>query len=232
MLRIFQSVLAKFGLLWASALLASVLALPSYAQELDFKTLEWEQKKSKKGVSIFVAAVPNSKFNAVQSHMIGKGNIHEYVALILDPAACPKWADLCKESRITEQVSEVESFIYTYNDLPFPASDRDVLANVKWRVNPATKTVSMHSSATQNILDKTKATRIEEAYAEWYFTQIGDNQVEVTGYAHINPNGNTPAWLTNMLLVSSPYKSLVGMAELINSGTYQDAHFEFIEKAQ
>jgi hypothetical protein len=209
-------------------ILLSTWANSSFSQ-VDGVNYDWELKSDKDGISVYTSTVPDSKFRAVRATMLIQGKASSLVALVMDNDACPRWADLCKESKTIETVSDTESYVYVYNDLPFPVKDRDVLTRVIWDHDLATGKVSMTSTATQDRHPKIeKAVRIKQAVSQWHFTPQDDGSVRVDNFAHIDPNGATPAWITNMLLVSSPYKTMKNMRELIESGQYADSKVAFL----
>ena len=205
--------------------LLAIIALffPLFVQaQLDGVSYEWSEKKNKNGISIFTSSVEGSVFKAVRGEMIVKGSVESLFALVEDMPACADWAALCKEARVEKRVSESETYVYIYNDIPFPVSDRDVYAHVVWTRDPNTQRLSMTSRARDGGTSKTKAVRLEDAVSQWHFTPNGDGTTKVENFAHIDPNGPTPAWLTNMMLVDSPYKTMVKMRKIIESGTYAD----------
>jgi len=210
------------------ALMASVFPLIASAQ-LDGVDYNWKEKKNKKGIAISTSSVEGSSFKAVRGEMVVKASVEALVALVEDMEACPDWAAMCKESRVEKRVSEKESFAYIYNDIPFPVTDRDVYTHVVWSRNPETKRVTMTSTATKGGTAKTKAVRIENAVSQWHFTPKGDGTTFVENFAHIDPNGPTPAWITNLMLVDSPYKSMNKMRSIVESGGYADTKVPFLE---
>ena len=71
------------------------------------------------------------------------------------------------------------------------------------------------------LVEKNKrAVRVVDAVTQWHFTPLDNGQVKVENYAHINPNGPTPAWLTNLLLVDTPYKTMRSMRQIVEAGDY------------
>lgn len=211
-------------------LVAAVLA-PSFAfAQLEGVSYQWEEKRNKSGIVIQTSEVAGSDFRAVRGEMTVKSSVSSLVALVEDLAVCPSWADLCKEARVEKRVSETESYAYIYNNIPFPVSDRDVYVHVVWSQEPETKRVSMTSTAAEGGTAKSKAVRIENAVSQWHFTSNGDGTTKVENFAHIDPNGPTPAWLTNMMLVDSPFKSMKKMREIVESGTYADVKVPFLDK--
>jgi hypothetical protein len=189
----------------------------------DPATLNWQLKQDKHGIRVYTAAVKGSKYRAIQSSVLIDASLHSIIALIRDSAACSKWADMCKHSEVHQNVSNSEYYVYTYNDLPFPIKDRDILAHVQWKNDPQNLVLSMLSSATSGVKEiNPKAVRLTHAVAKWQFTEQSDGSVLVENIAHVEPNGPIPAWISNRLMISSPYRTLLGMRRLAESGAYDN----------
>ena len=130
-------------------------------------------------------------------------------------------------------ISVTEQLVHIRNDIPFPVKDRDVVAKMQWLKSTDDNRVTMHSVAlgqkesVKHVAKQRGAVRIEQAVTQWHFTPLPDGRVRVENFAHIDPNGPTPAWLTNLLLVSSPFKTMQAMREIVESGEYQDAELRF-----
>lgn len=202
----------------------ATLLFPLLTQaQLEGVSYEWKGKKSNKGISISTSSVEGSSFKAVRGEMIVKASVASLFALVEDTSVCPDWAAMCKEARLEKRISESESYVYIYNDIPFPVSDRDVYTHVVWTRDPETNRISMTSTASKDGTPKTKAVRIENAVSQWHFTPNGDGTTTVENFAHIDPNGPTPAWITNMMLVDAPYKTMLRMRKIVESGAYADA---------
>ncbi|MEM7357513.1 MAG: START domain-containing protein [Pseudomonadota bacterium] len=210
-----------------TVLLALLLPFLATAQQegVDYT---WEDKRNKEGILIQTSSVKGSPFKAVRGEMTVKATVSSLVALVEDLPACPEWAALCREARLEKRVSPTESYAYIYNDIPFPVSDRDVYTHVVWTQDPETGKVSMTSIATEGGTPKTKAVRLENAMSQWHFTPNGDGTTKVENFAHIDPNGPTPAWITNMMLVDSPFSSMTEMRKIVESGGYADAEVPFL----
>ena len=213
----------KFTLILVVTLLFPLLA---HAQ-LEGISYDWKEKKNKNGISISTSSVEGSSFKAVYGEMTVKASVASLFALVDDMPACPDWAAMCKEAKVEKRISDSESYVYIYNDIPFPVSDRDVYTHVVWTLDSETKRVSMTSTASKGGTPKTKAVRLEDAISQWHFTPNDDGTTKVESFGHIDPNGPTPAWITNLLLVNSPYKTMLRMRTIIESGAYSDAVVPF-----
>lgn len=188
----------------------------------------WEDKRDKKGILIQTSAVKGSPFKAVRGEMAVQASVSSLVALVEDLDVCPEWSAFCKEARLEKRISPTESYAYIYNDIPFPVSDRDVYTHIVWTQDAETGKVTMTSIASEGGTAKSKAVRLENAISQWHFTPNGDGTTKVENFAHIDPNGPTPAWITNMMLVDAPYESMTEMRKIVESGGYADTEVPFL----
>jgi len=202
--------------------LASVYAVES----------DWELQRDRDGIQIYTRSVEGSAYDAVRSVTVLEDvRLSALVALVEDTAACPEWADRCAESYVYKRIAPNESLIYTHNNMPFPVKDRDVLAHVTWTQDPNTGEVVMQSRATQGEMEVIKGRlRLTEAEASWRFRPLPSGAVEVTNEAHINPGSALPGWLTNLLLVDTPYSVMQSFSETVQKPKYRDASVSFIEE--
>lgn len=218
------------GLRWLCFCVPALFIWSAQAQVAGVE-YNWEEQRDRKGIKIFTSTVAGSQFRAVRGEMKIAGSVSALVGLVNDLPNCQVWADLCKSSKFVEQMPELpnEQYVHIYNDIPFPVKDRDVVAHLVWEKNNNTGRVSMHSTALsaekgeELVAITSKAIRITNAFSQWHFTPLESGRVLVESFAHIDPNGATPAWITNMLLVDSPYKTMVNMRNIIEAGQYSDA---------
>lgn len=215
-------------------LLSSVVfALSVFSVEAAGEEADWELKRDRDGIQVYTRPVEGSPYRAVRSTMVVDSSLSAIVGLIHDTDACPKWADLCAESRVIEQVSDTEMYIYTLNDVPWPVSDRDATSHVVWQQDPQSLAVSMAAVLVSDIEPKRKRTvRLAEGTTGWLFTPVGDGKVEIVSSAHLEPGGAIPGWLSNRLLVDSPFTTMDGMRTMLASGAYDDASYGWITEPE
>lgn len=191
---------------------------------------DWEIKKDQDGIQIYTRSVAGSRFKAVRSVMMSDFRLASVVALIRDNSACTRWADLCKESRVLEEISETESLAYNLNDIPWPVKDRDAITRVVWEADAQTGAVRMTATAIESDLvpASKKAVRLKNAVTKWILTPQEDGRLEIANEGHIDPSGPTPAWMTNLLLVDSPFKTMKSLRLEMSEDRYTDSNFDFI----
>lgn len=204
--------------------------LPSDVLSYQNTEFNWTLKKDKRGVQIYTSKVADSNYVAVLSVMSVKASAQSLAALVMDFDYCPKWAAMCKYAKVHEQLSVNESIVYSLNNAPFPVRDRDVVAKVQWLVDDTSQKISMLSRAIDSDFPRKKGViRVKHAVSEWHFTPQENGQTLVENFAHVDPNGALPAWVVNILIIDSPYKTFKKMRRLVESGKYDDVALSFLD---
>lgn len=192
-------------------------------------SFDWSLKRDKRDIKIYTSKIPNSKYLAVLSVMTVDAAPKSLAALVMDLDYCPKWAAMCKMAEVQEQISDTESIIYSLNNAPFPVRDRDVVAKVTWKFDQKSSKVSMMSKAIESDVElKKNVVRVNEAVSEWHFTPLENGKTLVENFAHIDPNGALPAWIINLLIIDSPYKTFKKMRRTVESGLYDHISVPFM----
>ncbi|MDT8397991.1 MAG: START domain-containing protein [Pseudomonadales bacterium] len=226
----------KIILLWSLVFCGFFLqAVPAFpAETLTVQSpgaKNWELKRDRDNIQVYTRKVPDSPYAAVRVVSVLENiRLSALVALIRDAPACSQWADKCAESYVYERLSEQEALVYTHNAMPFPVKDRDVLARSSWQQDEVSGVVMMHSVATQDIMPEVKGRlRLTDAEASWIFTPLPSGAVEVVNEAHIDPGSALPGWVTNMLLVDTPFSTMKALTEAVYRPEYRDAIVDFIK---
>ncbi len=208
------------------------LLVPSANAENDsvnFDQLEWSLKKDKRGIQVYTAKVPGSRHRAVFTTMRIESDLSEVVALLMDFENCGKWAKTCKGLEVLSSDSELEHRVYAVVDLPFPAKDRDSISLIRWEKDRCSGIVSMESNADPLASEELNSKYIHMTYARVLWRIVPSSKgLIIENYAHINPNGALPVWLTNLLSTEEPYKTLRRMRARLNEGHYQNANISWL----
>lgn len=214
--------------------LATFLLSCSFMQVVQVSAAEgeWDLRRDRDSIQVFSRKVEGSAYAEVRTTTVLEDvTLASLVSLIEDAEACPAWADKCAESYVFERVSETEAYVYTHNDMPFPVKDRDVLAHVRWSQDSSSLQVTMISVATTDLLPEVRGRlRLTQANASWTFLPLASGSVEVSNTAHINPGSNIPGWVTNMLLVDTPFETMKAFVAEVATPKYQNAAVGFIRE--
>jgi START domain len=220
--------LANFGKLVSAFLIIGFLnPVKAAAEDSDY---QWQENRQTDGITVSTRKVQGSQHKAVRAEMIIPASLNSLVAIARDTSVCNELASLCRESYELESISETEVLVYSYNDIPWPVSDRDAVSRVLWSQNPDDLSILMIASAVESeVAELPRVVRIVDGVTKWFFIPLQNGQVNVVSEAHVDPMGPIPAWLTNILLVSAPLET---MRRIIASGRYSNARFDFITEPE
>lgn len=184
------------------------------AEEID--KLGWKLKSESGNIQVFHANVPGSDHKAVLAVTVINADIDSVVSILRTPATCAKWVYRCSVSYLYKQTSEMTDIVYTKSKMPFPLKNRDILAKIAWTQNPESKTVTGVGVAMNNALPTSKNhIRIKHAKTIWELTPLPTGKTKVRSYAHVDPAGGLPSWLTNQLSTNIPIETLTGLKKLL-----------------
>lgn len=190
---------------------------------------EWQLKRDQDGIRVYTRPVPGSRYKAIRATVTVQAQLMELVALMMDVDACPRWVDRCKRAEVLEVRSETELFLYTINNAPWPVANRDSVSRIFWTQDPQTHVITMTATAIDGMVPRrAKTVRLRQAEFVWEFRPLSDGRIVVTNEAHVDPAGPVPAWLVNMLLVESPFKTMQRLRRLLRNGDFVKREFDFV----
>ena len=74
--------------------------------------------------------------------------------------------------------------------------------------------------------------RMPDMVGDWIFRPLGGGKVEVTMIGRANPSGNIPFGVVNLIIHETPYRTLLGLREVIGAERYQRSRLKQIREWQ
>jgi hypothetical protein len=193
---------------------------------------DWELRRDEMGVQVYTRSLEGYAYKQVRSVVsLENTRLSSIVSLILDTSQCSRWSFRCSEARVIERLGEQESYVYTVTDLPWPASDRDMISHATWVQDPQSLEVIIRGDAVADLLPAQDGlVRVRHAAISWRLTPRADASVQLDFTALIDPSGNLPVWITNQMLVETPFRSLIGIRDLANTSQFINATRPYISE--
>jgi len=191
----------------------------SLAHEL-IDGVNWHFKKEVNHIKVFDASVENSDYKAVLAETLVEADIATLINLLRTPQMCSKWVYRCQSSVLYSQDSNTD-VVYTTSKMPLIIEDRDVFAKITWNKDPVTHIVLGVGHAINGLPEEQNYIRIKNATMIWELTPLYNGNTIVKSYVHVNPGGDTPAWITNMLSINIPIKTLSELKKLLAAHAYK-----------
>ncbi|MEI7802154.1 MAG: START domain-containing protein [Bacteroidota bacterium] len=193
------------------------------------ETYSWELQKKENGIAVYTRPMSGYDFKEVRVVNKVKSSLSAIVALLLDTKNYPLWVYGCKETSTLKILSAQEIYNYQVTDLPWPLSDRDVVAHFKVTQDPITKVVTFAKTGMENYIPAQEGmVRVLHFQSICYLTPLPNDSVQIVLEMHLDAGGSIPDWVVNDNMVAAPYNSTISMCKRIP--LYQSATFPFIKE--
>lgn len=199
------------NLLWASAVQAAPAA-----------NAGWRLVSERNGISVYRQDEGESRirtFRGVTRFPISNPAALE--ALLNDYAAIPRWMHFITSGSELSRKSYVERTLRFTTELPWPVSDRDVVAD--FTVLQEGNMVRISAVDKPGAATNPDYVRIPDLNGRLEFHFFPETkETEVTYEIVMDPGGYIPAWAANIVLKDTPYFTLLKLRRIILEPDYQN----------
>lgn len=191
----------------------------------------WQLAKEDQGIKVSLAPMPGSDYKEYKVEFTIAATLTELVAINIDVPGTSGWMDGVESS--TKVSGNDQRYItHTITKVPWPAKDRDAVAETWVEQNPDTlETFVRFRSADGVVPVSKKYERVRSIRGFWQFTPKGDGSVAVVYQNHVEPGGSIPGWLSNMFVIDVPMASVKGMFKALKAGRYKSVSYDFVKNA-
>jgi len=182
---------------------------------------EWNLRKDKDDIQVYSRDIKDSAYDEFKGVATIHASLASTLGILDDVAACPKWINYCAKSIVLDDNGYDERHVYQINDLPFPATNRDVVTKVKITHDVATGIITINMTSTPDYYPRSKQTRITRSNGFFQLIPVSAGITKVIWQHHVEPGGVLPAFLANSMIVDLPFKSLRAMRVLVKEEKYQ-----------
>ena len=176
---------------------------------------KWELVKDKNGIKIYTSQQADSKYKLVKVNALLPGKLEKVENLLQTPENNKNWIFKTNESYIIKRNSKDEIISYSSTALPWPASDRDLVAKSNFKYN-ADHSFKVILKGEQGIYpEKKNKVRVLFFYNTWDVKSDGKGNVMIDYFLQIDPGGSLPAWVINLFVAKGPYETFMNLSQLI-----------------
>ena len=167
----------------------------------------WKLVRDKNGIHVYTATVEKSKFKSIKVQTVLEGTIPKLMHILGDISKHPEWVYKAKSAIIIKQISPNEFIYYTETSLPWPASNRDAIIHLTMIPDTLQHSLNITAFSEPNLLEKKEGlVRIPYTNAKWHVTE-SNNKITIDYVFEVDPGGDLPAWLVNMMADKGPFES-------------------------
>ena len=172
-------------------------------------TGSWKLEKNSKNIKVYTRSVEGQPIKEFKATTTIKADHLAIKKIILNVQAYTNWYPDVVESKLIKRKSANEIIAYTKLDVPWPASDRDLVSSLTSSSTSTSSKIVMKSAAGY-VKEKSGLVRIP--YSKGYWKLTTTNGVTKVHFQYIaNPGGNLPDWIINMFIVDSPFQTMINL---------------------
>lgn len=212
--------------------LFSLLALVSVhafsAQAIAQEAL-WKNVRDRNDIQVYNRSIKGSDFKEFMAQTTLDAKLSTIIAVFNDTHAGVEWVENVDEMHTEKVISDSETITVTYSKAPWPVADRDAVVLNKTTQDPDTLVVTIEQEGIPDYLTlKDGVVRVKSLTSQWVFTPVSDSVTHVHYQVLTDPGGNLPAWLINLVSVSQPYNSLLGLKQMVKREKYHNQYHPHI----
>jgi hypothetical protein len=198
------------GIILIQILIFSVLFSFSLAAQ------SWKFVKDKDGIKLYTSEEAGKALKAYRGITDIAAPAEKIFTLIEDVNNTAWWDKNLSEIKVLLYEKNKRAQYYLVFDLPWPVTDRDLCVDVNVTIDQATGERKIVAFPLLGVIPERKdRVRIKDYRQTWTVTPAGKDLSHVVLDGFVDPAGSVPDWITNMLIVDSPFKSISGVKQQI-----------------
>ncbi len=172
----------------------------------------WQLKKEKDGIEVYVNENSALKFNETKSTVTIKNSIDKTVDALMDVPGRATWSENVKKGNANILGKEGDVIIgQLILSMPWPLKDREMIARYKTEFKDNGNVIVTLKGAADYIPRKKKLVRLENVDITWIIKPINDKMIHLTYKTIMDPGGQIPEAIVKLIAVEGPYKALSGL---------------------
>lgn len=189
--------------------LFSLLSVLSLSQVENALAQPWEFVKEQDGIKIYTRKDLHSDLKSYRGETSFRAPM-EKVCMLLGTSNNFDWWDkgFSTIKILNYQDQKFIQYYFVY-DMPWPVADRDLTVESVIKMDTATGKYTVSSHPVPNAIPQNPdLVRITKYWQIWTVQPLDKRLMHITLEGAIDPGGNIPSWLYNMLVTEMPLKTL------------------------
>lgn len=176
----------------------------SWGQEAKAFTLEADED----GVQVYVRPEADDQMS-VRVITTASATVREVQSVIDDAPNYPRWVHRCAQAYVLDGGTPNAYTYYSRLNLPFPLSDREVVAAIVQSVDAESGTLTRLITSTPEAMPATKGCVREAVYeAEWIIAPAGAGTVSIQCTVRTAAGASLPDWIRREIMTGGPVKTV------------------------
>jgi hypothetical protein len=183
--------------------LAQVLSGPLVAQS-------WDLVKEQDGIQIFTRHEAGKSLKAYKGMAVIRAPAEKVFTLIEDVNHTEWWDPNLSQIKVLAYEKNKRAQYYLVYDSPWPVANRDLCVVVTVNADPIRSIFTVSAVPLAGVIpEREDRVRIKDYRQTWTVSSAGENLTQVVLEGYVDPAGNIPVWISNMLVIESPINAIL-----------------------
>jgi hypothetical protein len=180
------------------------------------QTTEWTLRKNEDGIQVYTRNHPGSNILEFKAVTTLNSKIDKVKKVVTNVNGGIYWMERIIVSKLLKTDSKGNMYAYYEMDVPWPLENRDIVVFQKIKRQTPDNLLITISSIPEYYPEQENITRIKIAKGHWELIKLQDNKTKIIYTFYSDPGGNIPAWIVNLFIVDSPYKTMKNLKQMFN----------------
>ncbi len=190
---------------WLTLFTLLILAVDLHAQP-------WEFIKERDGIKIFTRREPGSMLKSFKGEADLHTSMEQVCNLIGNVKKVDWWDKNLREINVLLYEKDKHIQYYLVYGAPWPVTDRDLCVDATISTDPVAGIRTISSVPLFNVVpENPKYVRIKKYRQKWVIQDMKNGVIHITLEGFVDPAGNVPNWIYNMVITDTPLKIMRGI---------------------
>ena len=173
----------------------------------DVQAQSWNFVKEQDGIKLFTRKEDGVSLKSFKGIMDVTSSMTKVCDLIGNVKNHDWWDENLREIKVLKYEQDKYFQYYLIYDVPWPFTDRDLCVEARVTTDPATGRRTIYAIPLNNVIpEKPDLIRIKKYWQKWTIQPMENGVIRLTLEGFVDPAGNVPSWLYNMVIVETPLK--------------------------
>ena len=174
----------------------------------------WDFIKEKDGIKIYTRVEDGKSLKSYRGVTDINAPAEKIFALMEDINNTDWWDKNLTQIKVLLYEKNKRAQYYLVYDLPWPVTDRDLCVDVTITIDPVTGERKITAVSLNEVIpEHNDMVRIKDYRQTWTIIPAGKEMTHVILEGFVDPAGSIPDWISNMLIIDSPFKTISGVRE-------------------
>lgn len=174
----------------------------------------WDFVKEKNGIKIYTRKEAGKSLKSYRGVTDINSPADKIFAQMEDINDTDWWDKNLTQIKVLNYEKNRNAQYYLVYDLPWPVPDRDLCVDVLITTNKVTGERKISANLLTGVIPESNdKVRIKDYRQIWTIIPSGKEMTHIVLEGSIDPSGTIPDWISNMLIIDSPYRAINGIRD-------------------